>query len=87
MSAKWNKISYFGVLLVYCFIGKEGSFAIQFFSQKNNLNYDSNDKKDCAEFYCFFGCPMAMVPANCEKKLATDLLGRLVLSLFENIIM
>ena len=44
-------------------------------------------KKIVLNSIVYFGCPMAMVPANCEKNFATYLLGRLVLSVFENIIM
>ena len=68
--------------------GRKGSFAIQFFSQKINLNYDLNDKKDCAldEFYCLFWPSYGGGSSKLEKKnLATDLLGRVVIRKYYNV--
>ena len=68
--------------------GRKGSFAKQFFSQKINLNYDLNDKKDCAldEFYCLFWPSYGGGSSKLEKKnLATDLLGRVVIRKYYNV--
>ena len=68
--------------------GRKGSFAKQFFSQKINLNYDLNDKKDCAldEFYCLFWPSYGGGSSKLEEKnLATDLLGRVVIRKYYNV--